>query len=165
MSSGQKSKSVTALQYRHGGRTWEEVQKSKSAWCKRNERMGWDCLGGPVVKNLPCNVGDAGLTPSQGTKILHVLHVVEQLSSLAITTEPTTRESLHHRKDPMWHNNLACHNQDPTEPNKHWKKKKKNKWNNGKKGTNASSSEKGINFLPKVKDQVLSQEECVCVCV
>ena len=63
--------------------------------------MGWDFLVGPVVKNLPCNVRDAGLIPSQGTKILHVLHVVEQLSSLAITTEPTTRESLHHRKDPM----------------------------------------------------------------
>ena len=25
--------------------------------------------GGPVVKNLPCNAGDAGSIPGQGTKI------------------------------------------------------------------------------------------------
>ena len=82
-----------SVQYGHGGRTWEEVQRSKGAWGKRNERMAWDFLGGPVVKNLPCNVGDAGLIPSQGIKILRALHVVEQLSSHAITTEPTARES------------------------------------------------------------------------
>ena len=118
-------KDCHSIQYGHAGRTWEEVQKSKNAWCQRNERMGGDFLGGPVVKNLPCNVGDAGLIHSQGTKILHVLHVVEQLSSYAITTEPTTRESLHHSKDPTWHNNLACRNQDPMQPNKHWKKKQR----------------------------------------
>ena len=28
-------------------------------------------LGGSVVKNPPCNVGDAGLIPGQGTKIPH----------------------------------------------------------------------------------------------
>ena len=27
--------------------------------------------GGPVVKNLPCNVGDMGLIPGGGTKIPH----------------------------------------------------------------------------------------------
>ena len=27
--------------------------------------------GGPVVKNLPCNAGDAGLIPGQRTKIPH----------------------------------------------------------------------------------------------
>ena len=27
--------------------------------------------GGPVVKNPPCNPGDAGSIPGQGTKILH----------------------------------------------------------------------------------------------
>ena len=31
----------------------------------------WNFLGGPVVKNRPSNVGDVGLIPGQGTKILH----------------------------------------------------------------------------------------------
>ena len=30
-----------------------------------------DFPGGPVVKNLPCNTGDTGLTPGRQTKILH----------------------------------------------------------------------------------------------
>ena len=30
-----------------------------------------DFPGGPVVKNLPSNVGDAGLIPHQGIKIPH----------------------------------------------------------------------------------------------
>ena len=45
----------------------------------------WDFLGGPVVKNLPCNARDAGSTPGRGTKILHA---VEQLSPDAATFEP-----------------------------------------------------------------------------
>ena len=32
----------------------------------------WDFPGGPVVKNSPCNAGDAGSIPGQGTKIPHV---------------------------------------------------------------------------------------------
>ena len=43
-----------------------------------------DFSGGPAVKNLPCNGGDAGLIPGQGTKIPHI---VEQLSSRTRTTE------------------------------------------------------------------------------
>ena len=31
-----------------------------------------DFPGGPVVKNVPSSVGDAGLILGQGTKILHV---------------------------------------------------------------------------------------------
>ena len=30
-----------------------------------------DCPGGPVVKNLPRNAGDAGSIPGRGTKIEH----------------------------------------------------------------------------------------------
>ena len=30
-----------------------------------------DFLGGSVVKNLPCNVGDVGSIPGQGTRITH----------------------------------------------------------------------------------------------
>ena len=41
--------------------------------------------GGPVVKNPPCNVGDVGLIPGQGTKIPHA---VGQLSLCATTAEP-----------------------------------------------------------------------------
>ena len=40
---------------------------------------------GPVVKNPPCNAGDAGSIPGQGTKIPHA---IEQLSQRASTTEP-----------------------------------------------------------------------------
>ena len=39
-----------------------------------------------MVKNLPCNAGDAGSIPVQGTKIPHV---TGQLSLRATTTEPT----------------------------------------------------------------------------
>ena len=31
----------------------------------------WDFLGDPVVKNLPCNTGDSGLIPGQGTEVPH----------------------------------------------------------------------------------------------
>ena len=93
MSSGQKSKTVTA--YNMGMRAGLEKRYKRAKMHGAREMKGWD-----GTKNLPCNVGDAGLIHSQGTKILHVLHVVEQLSSHAITTEPTTRESLHHSKDP-----------------------------------------------------------------
>ena len=44
----------------------------------------WDSPGGPVLKNPPCNAGDKGLIPDQGTKIPRA---VEQLSSSATTTE------------------------------------------------------------------------------
>ena len=43
-----------------------------------------DLPGGPVVKNLPSNAGDAGLIPGWGTKIPHAMG---QLSSRATTTE------------------------------------------------------------------------------
>ena len=36
-----------------------------------------DFPGGPVVKNLPCNAGDVGLIPGQGTEIPYA---TEQLS-------------------------------------------------------------------------------------
>ena len=59
-----------------------------------------DFPGGPVIKNLPCNEGDVGSIPGQGTKIPHAL---EQLSLCATTTEPTCSgacapqlEGLHH---------------------------------------------------------------------
>ena len=32
-----------------------------------------DLLGGPVVKNLPSNAGDAGFVPGQGTRISHAM--------------------------------------------------------------------------------------------
>ena len=43
-----------------------------------------DFLGGPEVKNLPCNAGDMCLIPSQETKIPPA---VEQLSPCALTLE------------------------------------------------------------------------------
>ena len=44
-----------------------------------------DFPGGPVVKNSPCNTGDMGLIPGQGTKIPHV---AGQLNPHATTVEP-----------------------------------------------------------------------------
>ena len=44
-----------------------------------------DFSGGPVVKNPTFNAGDIDSIPHQGTKILHV---EEQVSLLATTTEP-----------------------------------------------------------------------------
>ena len=43
-----------------------------------------DLPGGPVVKNLPSNAGDAGLIPGQGTKIPRA---AGQLNPHATTTE------------------------------------------------------------------------------
>ena len=39
-----------------------------------------------MVKNLPCNAGDTGSIPRQGTRIPHAM---EQLSPHATNTEPT----------------------------------------------------------------------------
>ena len=44
----------------------------------------WDFPGGPVVKNLPYNTGDASSIPGQGTKIPHA---AGQLSPRGTTTE------------------------------------------------------------------------------
>ena len=43
--------------------------------------------GDPVFKNSPCNAGDADSIPDQETK---VPHAVEQVSSRATTTEPSS---------------------------------------------------------------------------
>ena len=40
----------------------------------------WDFLGGPVVKNLPCNAEDTGSIPGWGTKIPHAVEHVLPLS-------------------------------------------------------------------------------------
>ena len=51
-----------------------------------------DFPGGPVVKNPPCNAGDVGSIPGQGTKIPHT---AEQLSLSA-----TAREFMHYPTQP-----------------------------------------------------------------
>ena len=57
----------------------------------RKQRIG-GLRCGPVVKNLPCNVGDTGLIPGWGTK---TLHAAEQLSPCTSTTEPIRHKSLY----------------------------------------------------------------------
>ena len=47
----------------------------------------WYFLAGPVDEIPPANVGDTGLIPGPGTKILHT---VGQLSLCATTTEAQT---------------------------------------------------------------------------
>ena len=61
-----------------------------------------DFPGGPVVKNLPCNVGDSGSIPGQGTKIPHTL---EQLSQCAnyLFQEPQLESQCTAMKDLAWH--------------------------------------------------------------
>ena len=44
-----------------------------------------DFPGGPVIKNMPCNKGDVGSIPGQGTKIPRA---VEQLSPRATAAVP-----------------------------------------------------------------------------
>ena len=39
-------------------------------WIKIASR---DFSGGPMVKSPPCNAGDSGLVPGQGTKIPHAM--------------------------------------------------------------------------------------------
>ena len=67
----------------------KKPQKKK----KRKEKASRDFPSGPVVKNPPCNAGDAGLIPGQGTKIPHVSR---QLSLSATTIEP----KYHNKKIP-----------------------------------------------------------------
>ena len=45
-----------------------------------------DFPGGPVVKNPPCNAGDVGSIPGQGTKILHAVEL--KLSPCTTKKEP-----------------------------------------------------------------------------
>jgi len=48
----------------------------------------WGLPSGPGVKNPPCNAGDVGVIPGQGTKIPHA---TGQLSLSAATTEPKSQ--------------------------------------------------------------------------
>ena len=78
----------------------------------------WDFPGAPVVKNLPYNAGDGGSIPSEGAKIPHGL---EQLNPCARTTEtaPQLESQGTALKPPAWcSEDPACHNEDPTQPNK-----------------------------------------------
>ena len=80
----------------------------------------WNFPGGPLVKNLPSNVGDVHSIPGRGTKIPRA---VGQLSPCTTTTEPAhsgahapqlerslctaTKSPVPATKDP------ACRNEDP----------------------------------------------------
>ena len=57
--------------------------------------IGEGLPGGPVVKNPPCNSGDAGSTPGWGTKIPHAM---EQL------IPPQPERPCVPRKDHTWGN-------------------------------------------------------------
>ena len=48
-----------------------QLQKDKwgDSTCVRHLKQCRDLPGGPVVKNLPCNTGDPGSIPGQGTKV------------------------------------------------------------------------------------------------
>ena len=61
-----------------------------------------DSPGGPVVKNLSANAGDAGLIPGEGTKIPQA---AGQLSLCALEPAHRKEKPTHHRnKEPTCHN-------------------------------------------------------------
>ena len=67
-----------------------------------------DFLSGPVMKNPPCNAGDAGSIPSRGTKSPHAS---KQLSPSALSLHATTRGSWGAMNDPALRNeDPLCHN-------------------------------------------------------
>ena len=85
-------------------RLWKTTDKKKHPERQQNEEgiaplksVSGDFLGGPMVKNLPCNAGDESSIPGQGTKIPHAM---KQASLHAATTEPTNTAM----KDPVCHN-------------------------------------------------------------
>ena len=67
-----------------------------------------DFLGCPVVKNLPCDIGDVGSIPGQGSQILYA---TGKLSRWATTTEarvPQLDSLCTVMKDPAWRNEIPC---------------------------------------------------------
>ena len=69
------------------------MQRQKNPLLK-NEESQWNFPGGPVVRNLPSNAKDTGLTPGQGPK---VPDAAGQLSPHATTTETlSTPEPVSH---------------------------------------------------------------------
>ena len=64
----------------------------------------WDFTGGPVVKNPPCNAGDAGSIPGRGTK---VPHAVEQLSLHVTLLSLRALEPRCHTPEPTRHKDPA----------------------------------------------------------
>ena len=60
------------------------VEKKITVVCGESRVRPRDFPGGPVVKNAPCNAGDMGSIPGQGTKIPHA---ERQLSPGSTTRE------------------------------------------------------------------------------
>ena len=72
---------------RKGETPCKQVQGAgrKTSWELLKTLSRWDFLGGPVVKNLPCNSEDVASFPAWGTKMLHAPE-----SPCALTTEPVS---------------------------------------------------------------------------
>ena len=74
--------------------TWMYVQDMLLIENKRSCR---DFLGGPMVKNPPCNAEEVGSIPGQRTR---PPQAVEKLSPRLETTEP--------RPESSWHQWISC---------------------------------------------------------
>ena len=87
---------------------------------KRTVNNFRDFPGGPVVRNLPCNAGDAGSIPGRGT---NTQHAAGQLSSHTTTTESTcpSQSLCAKAKDP------TRRNKDLKQPDKYFLKRITNK--------------------------------------
>ena len=75
---------LTNLSYQYFLDMSPQVRETKRDCIKLKSSLQ-DFPGGPVVKNLSSNAGDAGSTPGRGTKIPHVMG---QLSPHATAAEP-----------------------------------------------------------------------------
>ena len=67
------------LKWDHQEAKWKQLENGKAVEWERIEEEETstqdeprDLPRGPVVKNPPCNAGDAGSIPGQGTKVPHV---------------------------------------------------------------------------------------------
>ena len=69
----------------------------------QNQREG-DFPSGPVIKHPPCNAGDSGLIPCQGTRTPHAM---EQLKAPVPQLESSCTAAKY----------STCHDEDPTQPN------------------------------------------------
>ena len=52
---------------------------------EEKEGQTWDFPSGPLIKNLPCNAGDAGSIPGLGSKTPHCCCLV---AKLRLTLQP-----------------------------------------------------------------------------
>ena len=72
---------------------WKKHLTLHEMKCIKYKNWLWDLPGGKMVENLPCEVGDVGSIPDQGTKIPHA---TGKLSPCSASTSLRSPEPGHH---------------------------------------------------------------------